>query len=167
MEKLLELLRSSKPLRRKRHAKQYLVVTFENFAHLRWIGNFATWDYRTSEGSAYQVVPLPDRFRLDTSRGVVLAPASGRSLAVQSADILTEAGARRLRFGQGDRAQAPHLVLHMPSGRHFFMDDRAYASPAVQLLLTDPGTADWQKYQNYFKLIYDDFPYVRAYEILP
>jgi hypothetical protein len=44
------------------------------------------------------------------------------------------------------------------------MDDLAYNSMAVQLLIGDPGRPELTRY---FKLVHEGFPLVRIYEVLP
>ena len=77
-------------------------------------------------------------------------------------DFLSTQGVRRSQFPINQNG--PHLVINDATKQAMLMDDMAYNSMAVQLLIGDPSRAEQSRY---FKLVHEGFPYVRIYEILP
>jgi hypothetical protein len=83
-------------------------------------------------------------------------------IAVKSVDGLSAQGARRALFPVNPAA--PHLIINDVAKHVILMDDAAYNSMAVQLLIGDPARAELA---SYFKLVHEGFPLVRIYEVLP
>jgi len=140
---------------------QYFVACWENVGLLHWISYYGSWDLVTGKGRNAKVQTLNDAFNVDAARGLLVLRSSG-PIPISSVDYLSTQGTKRARFGFNPGA--PHLVINDGTKQAVLMDDMAYDSMAVQLLV---GEASRPEQARYFKLVYDGFPYVRIYQILP
>ena len=146
----------SGPLETPGIAPQYLVVGWQNFTILEWISRFGNWDLVTGKGSASMADRIRD-FQFDSSRGAVVFE-NGRATPVSSVDSLEPDRVNHKDFWGNS---GPHLVFNKYRGDAFLMDDRAYDSVMVQLLLVDPRSVD-----QYFELVYEGLPHVRIYRVV-
>ena len=138
--------------------KQYLVVTWENFRLLYWISFYGSWDFQARNGGHVQCMEASPFFSLDENAGTV-TPMGQAPIQVASLDVITAKGKLRKAF---PGVNGPHFVYNDLRESGFFMDDAAYSSMAVQLLLADVGDA---RFTPYFHLIWEGFPEVRIYEV--
>jgi len=159
-QSLAALAVSDQPM--KRPPTQYLVVCWENMNLLYWMGFYGTWDVVTGTGSPAKTQSVEEAFNVDQNRGVMVFRGGSQPIAVKSVDLVGERGSRHVSFPMNPAA--PHLVINDAAKSVKLMDDRAYNSMAVQLLIGDPGRAEVSKY---FKLVHEGFPLVRIYEVLP
>jgi len=149
----------------KRPPTQYLVVCWENMPLLYWLSFYGTWDVAAGAGVHAKVQEVSQAFKVDSTRGVmVMGGPRGASAPVllSSLDRLTPEGTRRLTFP--GNPGGPHLVINDIARQVFLMDDLAYDSVGVQLLVGDPARPELTRY---FKLVHEGFPLVRIYEVLP
>jgi dolichyl-diphosphooligosaccharide--protein glycosyltransferase len=146
-------------------ATQYLVVSWDNMNLLHWIDFYGTWDVATGSGTHAKTQVVDQAFRVDTARGgMVMNGPMGMSapIPLSSLDRLTTEGARRLNFPANPGG--PHLIVNDVNKKVMLLDDLAYDSMAVQLLIGDPARPELTRY---FKLVHEGFPLVRIYEVLP
>lgn len=141
---------------------QYLVVTWENLTLLYWISYYGSWDVTTGRGRHAAVSAVRSAMELDRANGVLLRPDGGADLPLASADILSDKGVQRLDLPE--HPDGAHLLVNMDAGQAVLLDDAAYSSMAVQLLVGDPARPEVARY---FKLLREGFPLVRIYEVLP
>jgi len=140
---------------------QYFVACWENVGLLHWISYYGSWDLATGTGHNAKVQTVNDAFNVDPARGL-LVQRSSVPIPLSSVDFLSTQGVKRARFSFNPGA--PHLVVNDATKQAILMDDMAYDSMAVQLLV---GETSRPEQARYFKLVYDGFPYVRIYQILP
>jgi dolichyl-diphosphooligosaccharide--protein glycosyltransferase len=140
---------------------QYLVACWENVNLLHWISYYGSWDLVSGRGVNAKVQVLTEAFNVDANSGVLVFRSGSAPIPVRSVDYLSTQGTRRSQFPINQ--SGPHLVINDATKQAMLMDDMAYNSMAVQLLIGDPNRPEQSRY---FKLAYDGFPYVRIYEIL-
>lgn len=144
---------------------QYLVVGWENITLLHWLTFYGTWDVASGKGVHAKTQSVDQAFKLDSTRGgMVMGGPGGMSapIPLSSLDHITAQGARRL--GYPGNPGGPHLIVNDIAKQAVLMDDLAYNSMAVQLLIGDPSRPELTRY---FKLVHEGFPQVRIYEVLP
>lgn len=140
---------------------QYVVVCWENMTLLYWMSFYGNWDLVAGRGGHARVRQVGEPFTVDAEAGTVVF-RSRPALAVSSVDMLTGDGPRRAVFSKN--SGQPHLVINDLARQAMLMDDAAYGSMAVQLLIGDPARPEQARY---FKLVHEGFPLVRIYEVLP
>ncbi len=140
---------------------QYVVACWENMTLLHWMSFYGSWDLVSGRGTHARIQHVEEAFNVDSGRGAVVFRSSPAVL-VSSVDMLARNGTRRAVF-PGNAGQ-PHLVINDLTRQVMFMDDLAYNSMAVQLLIGDPARPELARY---FKLVHEGFPLVRIYEVLP
>jgi len=148
-----------------RPATQYLVVCWENVTLLHWLTFYGAWDVAAGKGAHAKTQDVNQAFKLDTTRGgmVMGGPGGmGAPFPISSIDQITAQGVRRLNFP--GNPGGPHLIVNDIAKQAVLMDDLAYNSMAVQLLIGDPARPELTRY---FKLVHEGFPQVRIYEVLP
>lgn len=137
---------------------QYLVVTWENLDLAYWITYFGSWDLVGGTSSGAQTL-RPRKFEVDSRNGAVALRETGQVVALSSLDLVSAKGRRHGNFSGNE---GPHLVLNPDRGDAYLLDDRAYDSMMVRLLIGDPQAPD---ISPYFKLVVDSFPHVRIYQV--
>lgn len=142
--------------------KQYFVACWENVGLLHWISYYGSWDLVTGKGVNAKIQQLHEAFNVDAARGAVVFRGGTAPVPVKSVDFLSTKGTRRTSFPMNQGA--PHLIINDATKQAILMDDMAYNSMAVQLLVGDVTRPEQARY---FKLVHEGFPYVRIYEILP
>jgi hypothetical protein len=159
-QSLAVLATSDQPM--KRPPTQYLVVCWENMNLLHWMGFYGSWDLVAGKGTFARTQAVNEAFNVDPGRGAMVFRSGNKPIPIKSVDMLAKEGTRRASFpvNQG----APHLIINDVAKSVKLMDDEAYNSMAVQLLIGDPARAE---VSSYFKLVHEGFPLVRIYEVLP
>ncbi len=140
-------------------AKQYIVVTLENFALLHWIGFYGSWDVTSRLGIHANVVRIRETFDVNYDEGRINFPLSNTSMHVRSVDAIHKG---RLHHYEYPENKGLHLVFSADTRDYFLMDDLAYDSQALRLLLADPENP---LVTNHFRLVHEGFPVVRIYEV--
>lgn len=141
---------------------QYVVACWENVGLLHWMGFYGTWDLVAGKGVHPKTQSVNEAFNVDQGHGVMRFRAGSAPITIKSVDVLAKQGTRRVLFPMNPAA--PHLVINDVAKQVRLMDDTAYNSMAVQLLIGDPARPE---VSNYFKLVHEGFPLVRIYEVLP
>ncbi len=141
---------------------QYLVATWENLTLLYWISYYGSWDVVTGRGRHAMVTTVHSAMELDRANGTLLRPGGGEALPLASAEILADNKVERLDIPE--HPVGLHLLVNTAAGQAVLLDDAAYSSMAVQLLVGDPTRPEIARY---FKLLREGFPLVRIYEVLP
>jgi dolichyl-diphosphooligosaccharide--protein glycosyltransferase len=139
--------------------KQYFVAAWENMRLVPWIAFYGTWDFTRATGEKAWLGQFDQGFEIDRESGAAYKRGSGEGYRLQSIHVLYENKVEKYTYPEND---GPHLVL-VPEGRvHYLMDDTAYNSMMVQLLIAKP---DDPRLTEHFKLVYNGFPAVRVYEV--
>lgn len=138
--------------------RQYLVVNWENLRIIYWISYYGTWDVVSGQGVHGNSQEILGEFSVNPQQGV--ARVNGRQAPLASLDVLSPEGRKNTGYHV---PQGPHLLVNRSSGQAFLLDDLAYRSAMVQLLIAPP---DDTALQGTFRLVYDGFPMVRIYEAL-
>jgi len=157
---LAALAVSDQPM--KRPPTQYLVVCWEDMNLLHWMGFYGTWDVVAGKGVPAKTQDVREAFTVDQNRGVMVFRSGSMPIPVKSVDLLADNAKRHVIFPINPAA--PHLIINDVAKSVKLMDDVAYNSMAVQLLIGDPGRAE---VAQYFKLVHEGSPLVRIYEVLP
>ena len=138
---------------------QYLVVQWEAISFLPWIQYLASWSFDDGAGQSSDVSYFAQPLELDLERGTFLE-RGGRAFSLSSADLLDESGVMHYAFPQNQAGL--HLLIRLDSSEVYLLDDRAYRSTLVTLLLKPDGsfteTAD-------FELLVDGSPDVRVFRL--
>lgn len=142
-------------------ADQYLVATWANVRLIGWITTFGGWDLVRGQGSKAISTPLRGMpFKLDPARGAVVFEGGKRPpLPVSSVDLLDGKGLKHQDFFMNT---GPHLVINHGQRNSYLMDDRAYYSMMVQLMVADPNNVS---IREQFELVYEGSPHVRVYRV--
>ncbi len=141
---------------------QYLVVCWENVSLLYWISFYGSWDVVLGQGGHAAITQLGERLDVDKATGLLTLKSREKPLPLASAELLGANGATRVDMPE--HPGGPHLLINEISGQAMLLDDMAYDSMAVQLLIGEP---DRPEQARYFKLLHEGFPLVRIYQVLP
>lgn len=142
-----------------RKSKQYLVVTWENFRLLYWISFYGNWNFLTKSSTHHQCLEITQQFNVDGKTGVLEMPGQAPT-RLASIYIVSKQGIQRQSFPNNI---GPHLIFNEVNNSGFLMDDAAYNSMAVQLLISDHADP---RFKEHFNLAWEGFPEVRIYEVL-
>ena len=140
--------------------KQYLVVAKENLPLISWISFYGTWNLVQKNGLHAFSQLLTTEFSADTNKGTLIYKSDNKSIQLKSIDILTKEGILRKPY---DNNSNMHAVLDQISKKYYIFDTLAYNSMMVQLLISPPND---KRFTPFFKLVFDNFPFVRIYEVL-
>ncbi len=135
---------------------QYLVVTWENLRLIFWVSFYGYWDFVTKNGTHFQCMEINKNINLDNTIGKVMIPGE-QPISASSIDVLGEQGIQRKSYPNN---MGPHLVFNQLRGEGYLMDDNAYNSMMVQLLISDVNDP---RFKDYFNLAWEGFPEVRIY----
>lgn len=138
--------------------RQYLVVAWENLRLVYWISYYGSWDLEKGEGSHGVAQEVSGKLSVDRDRG--LLEMGGQPLPLKSVDVVDGKGRNFLEF---HNPVGGHLVINDAATQALLLDDLAYNSAMVQLLLAAP---DNPALKDTFRLVYEGFPMVRIYEVL-
>ncbi|MGE4265203.1 MAG: STT3 domain-containing protein [Desulfovibrio sp.] len=142
--------------------EQLLVVCWENVSLLYWLSFYGSWDVVAGVGGHAKVMQLGEAMNLDTPTGMLTVKSKPKPLPLASAEILGAEGVRRVEMKE--HPEGAHLLINELSRQAMLLDDMAYNSMAVQLLIGDP---DRPEQSRYFTLLHEGFPFVRIYKVLP
>lgn len=147
----------------------YLVVSLEQLRVLPWISQYGNWRLTGQEGRRALVAAQNAKGIANFEQGSIFYPSLEQQIRLASIDRIENAqdptgpGDATLRHYEYKRDYGPHLVSLATLGEAFLLDDLAYESLLVRLLLFDPNS---EKIAPYFKLLYEHYPLVRVYEVL-
>jgi dolichyl-diphosphooligosaccharide--protein glycosyltransferase len=140
--------------------KQYVAVNIEALAFVDWMTYFASWDFYAKQGVKAKAQEIEGPLNFNPSNGTLLHAAHPFPLQVASADLLRPRKSQHLAYGNGHGA---HFVYCEQLKTSYLLDDRAYDSLLVRLLL---GSPDAPELAPYFRLVFDGSPMARIYEVL-
>jgi dolichyl-diphosphooligosaccharide--protein glycosyltransferase len=158
---------ATKDLGLKPGRKNYLIVTIEQLPALSGISFYGGWRVDAGAGKSAQLHSLPLQIPMDLQQGLLLHPNESKRVKLASIEhverTLTPDGrsVATLRRYAYKRDADQHLVIVPSSNESFLLDDAAYQSLLVRLLLFDAYAPD---IAPYFKLVYEGGPLVRVYE---
>jgi hypothetical protein len=140
-------------------AVQYVVLPWEAISSLPWIQTYASWDFETGQGQRSRVLRVGRPESLDLENGQ-LTYNSGQVLTAVSVDrLMTDAGAH---YDYPANSGGPHLLLNEENGEVMLLDERAYRSTFIQLLIRPEeelsGVTD-------FELVLNAQPAVRVFAL--
>ncbi|MEF2144008.1 MAG: STT3 domain-containing protein [Desulfovibrionaceae bacterium] len=139
---------------------QYLVVPWAAMNILKWISYFGTWDLESGGGFQFAIQRITTPFHLDTGLGALIPDDGQRPLPLSSVDLVDGQGYKHHDFYQN--SGAPHLVINKGQRSNYLLDDRAYRSTLVQLLVGDPVHSS---IAERFELVVEGSPHFRAYRV--
>jgi len=142
--------------------EQLLVVCWENVSLLHWLSFYGSWDVAAGTGSHAKAMSLGEAMNLDKPTGLLTIKSKPKPLPLASAEILSAKGVSRVAMKE--HPGGAHLLVNEPSRQAMLLDDMAYNSMAVQLLIGDPHRPEQSRY---FTLLHEGFPSVRIYKVLP
>ncbi len=134
----------------------YLVVQWEAIPFQKWYQYYESWDFTAQDGQPSRVWAISMPQELDNNSGVFQFDGDQRVDAV-TIDILGEAGVEHYDFPP---TGGPHLLLNNVTGEVMLLDEAAYRSAFIQLLLLPELEA-----ASPFRLLIDNPPYVRVFEL--
>ncbi len=141
---------------------QYLVVSAELVKLMPWVTFFGTWDFEEHSGVHGQVMVLDDSVAFNPELGLIRK--RNQELPLKTLDIFDAKGRKSAVF---EHESALHGIFFQHQSFFMLMDSLVYGSMAVQLLIADPDSEGFRKrFSPYFKLVYDDFPHARIYQVL-
>lgn len=141
---------------------QYLLVSWENIPLLYWISFYGSWDVVGGGGRHASVMQISEALNVDTHTGLLSVKSRRKPLPLASAQVLGAEGARPIAVPP--HRDGGHLLINEANRQALLLDDMAYNSMAVQLLVGDPARPGQSQY---FKLLHEGFPLVRIYQVLP
>lgn len=139
--------------------KQYVAVNVEALSFLEWMTFYASWDFYFKQGVKGKAQEIDGPLNFDPASGILTHAAHPYPLKPASADLLRPTGSQRLKYAESGL----HFVYCEQLKTSFLLDDRAYDSLLVRLLLGPPDAPDLAPY---FRLVYDASPMARIYEVL-
>jgi hypothetical protein len=96
---------------------------------------------------------------LDLNTGAFVVEGEGEGFVV-TVDILDERGLQH--YAYPENAGGPHLLLDTASSEVILLDETAYNSVFVQMLISDPGGAE---FADPYELVIDGFPTARVFRL--
>jgi hypothetical protein len=138
---------------------QYLVVQWDAISFLPWIQYFGSWNFEGQTGQRSGVTHFSQPLELDLERGTFLE-RGGQAFVLSTADLLDQSGSKHHVFPEYEGG--PHLLMRMDSFETYLLDDRAYRSTLVQLLL-EPGSSFGEA--GSYELLVDGTPDVRLFRL--
>ncbi|MFA9492236.1 MAG: hypothetical protein ACERK1_13530, partial [Anaerolineales bacterium] len=138
---------------------QYIVLQWDALQFLPWIQYFGSWDFTDEEGQASRVVEVRYPEELDLNTGAFVMEGEGEGFVV-TVDILDEHSLQH--YAYPENAGGPHLLLDSASSEVLLLDEAAYNSILVQLLISDPTGAG---FAEPYELVIDAFPTVRVFRL--
>ena len=136
---------------------QYIILQWETIPFLPWIQYFGSWDFKEGEGQRSRVVDVRQPEELDLNTGAFVMEGEGEGFVV-TVDILDEGGLQH--YAYPENAGGPHLLLDTGSSEVLLLDETAYNSTLVQLLISDP---DETAFAGPYDLVIDGFPSARVF----
>ena len=140
-------------------APQYLIVQWEGVSALPWIQYYGCWDFETHEGQLSRAAKVIRPLELDLETGVFRFDED-QILHVVTVNILDESGEQHYDYPAN--AGGPHLLLNNSTGEVMLLDETAYRSTFIQLLISPVGQLEDD---SPFRLLIDDQPFVRVFEL--
>ncbi len=153
---LASLNKPNKKMRSK--TEQFLVISMEFIPRLPWIHYYASWSYARQDGDQAEIIDFLDAVQFSSATGEIFFE-TGKRLPVKSLNALDLTGSRSAAYPDN---QGYHLLVNMASGQRFLLDDAAYNTQVVQLMLQP---AESFKENPYFSLAYEDDPFIRIFEL--
>lgn len=141
---------------------QLMVVCWENVSLLHWISFYGSWDVVAGSSRHASVAIISEGTDLDKPTGMLHMKSRAEPLPLASAEILGAQGITPVEMKE--HPGGAHLLVNEITRQAMLLDDVAYNSMAVQLLIGDPGRKEQSRY---FKLLHEGFPLVRIYQVLP
>ncbi len=135
---------------------QYFVVSWQNLSLGYWITYFGNWDIVTGTTVAGRIFNVTGDVRMDFRGGKILV--NGKVIPLQSMDIVAPDNKKHIVWNKNNTFF--HAIYNPISHELFLMDDTAYYSMMVQLLIGDPD-----QFKDYFQLVVDHYPWARAYKV--
>lgn len=140
-------------------ASQYLIVQWEGIPALPWIQYYGSWDFETHEGQLSRAAKVIRPLELDLETGVFQFDED-QILHAVTVDILDESGEQHYDYPAN--AGGPHLLLNNATGEVMLLDETAYRSTFIQLLISP---VDQLEDGSPFRLLIDDPPFVKVFEL--
>ncbi|NWH05251.1 STT3 domain-containing protein [Desulfobacter latus] len=137
--------------------EQYLMLTWDDLQKAHTILSYGTWDFVNRKPSPGCFIMIRRRTEFDMRKGVMTV--KNKTYHLSSKDMIS---AQKKAHFTWPRKKGWHAVLQKDDGITFLMDDTAYHTMMVQMLLNNP-----KKFSPYFDLVVDRFPSVRIYRINP
>lgn len=137
----------------------YLVVQWDAVSFLPWIQHFGSWSFEHEQGLKTTEVTFAQPLELDLENGRFTERA-GRQFDLVSADILQNSGPTHYDYPES--AGGLHLLLNADRSEVYLLDDQAYRSTLVQLLIQPLNQeAEW----GGFRLVVDRLPSARVFKL--
>ncbi|MGE4556701.1 MAG: STT3 domain-containing protein [Desulfovibrionaceae bacterium] len=137
----------------------YMVVTWENLRIIHWISFYGSWNFITQSGYHARSIQITQAFEADPRTGTVTIQGQ-QPIQLQTLDVCSRQGSQHQDYNV---PHGPHLVINNDAHDAYLMDDTAYNSMMVQLLIGDYKNPERSRY---FHLIWEGYPDVRIYEVL-
>ncbi len=138
---------------------QYIVVQWEALQFLPWIQYFGSWDIYEEGGQRSRVVAVMRPEELDLNTGKFMVGGEGEGFVV-TVDILDERGLQH--YAYPENAGGPHLLLDSASSEVLLLDETAYNSMLVQLLISK---SDGAGFADPYELVIDGLPSARVFRL--
>lgn len=138
--------------------EQYLVLTWESLQKAHNILSYGTWDFLEEKSGPGNFMMFRERAKFDMRNGIMTV--RHRTYHLSSKDMIT--GRKRTHFTWPNKKNGQHAISRAADGITFLMDDAAYQTMMVQMLLNES-----QEFEPYFQLVVDRFPFVRIFRVNP
>ncbi len=138
--------------------EQDYVVSWDNLRLAGWIIRFGTWDLADGAYKEGNVTRLEGELRVDPAKGAAMSSKFG-NLPLATLDVATPNGVKRYSW---PRLSGVHLVMNNAAREAYIMNDTAYRSSMVQMLLGEPAS-----FARDFELVLDNAPAARVYRLKP
>ena len=138
---------------------QYLVVQWEMLRSLPWITYYGGWDFEKEESKRGYASYLTQPTKVDIRSGVLGVPG-GRDVHLASVDLMGPDTSQRHEFEHNPIGL--HLLINLATDEAVLLDDAAYYSTAVQLLIRSPEELTSV---TPFQLVIDGAPHVRIFQV--
>ena len=137
---------------------QYVVVQWEMLSSLPWITYYGAWDFENEESKQGIVSYLTQQAEVNTRSGELGLPG-GRSVYLASVDLMGTQKSQHHEFEHNPTGL--HLLINSAIDEAALLDDAAYYSTAVQLLIRSPEEFTSA---SPFQLVIDGAPHVRIFQ---
>lgn len=137
---------------------QIYVAAWDNLKLAGWIIRLGTWNLADGKFREGNVTRLQGDLRLDPNRGVAMTAMLG-NLPLSTLDVASEAGTKHTAW---PRVSGVHLVMNTMAREAYIMDQAAYRSSMIQMLVREP-----RDFADDFDLVRDNAPWSRVYRLRP
>jgi hypothetical protein len=156
-EQCLEEIRQTRIIRS--HDPQYLILQWDALELLPWMTYFGTWDFNLQQGQRASITYLNESGHLFLEQGLFQV-GEDNFIYLDTIDLLGPGSVEHFEFRRSQ--DGVHLMVNELTEEIIILDDQAYRSTFVQLLIAPVGSLSSEPLPE---LVLDNLPFVRIFRV--